>query len=55
MRNRDLKCSSFEGLCKCAFSFLERVGVSEGSLFQKMIVNCFLLHRVPETGSFVVF
>ena len=55
MRNRALKCSHFEGLCKCAFSFLERVGVSGGSLFKKMIGNCFTFHMVPETESFILF
>ena len=34
-----------EGFRKCAFSFVERVGISWGSLFMKINVNCFIFYQ----------
>ena len=49
MRNHAFKIAISKGFRKCAFSFIERVGISGGSLFQKMNVNCFLFYQVTET------
>ena len=49
MRYHAFKIAISKGFRKCAFSFIERVGISGGSLFQKMNVNCFLFYQVTET------
>ena len=55
MRNHAFKIIAIsKGFRKCAFSFIERVGISGGSLFKKMNVNCFIFYQVTETGSFIV-
>ena len=53
-RNQALKIAISKGFHKCAFSFIERVGISGGSLSEKMNVNCFLFYQVTETESFIV-
>ena len=54
MKNHAFKFEISKGFRKCAFSFIERVGISGSSLFKKMNANCFLFYQVTKTGSFVV-
>ena len=54
MRYHAFKISISKGFRKCAFSFIERVGISGGSFLKKMNVNCLIFYQVTETGSFIV-
>ena len=45
MRNHAFKISISKGFRKCAFSFIERVGISGGSCPQEN--ECKLLHILP--------